>query len=119
MSNSSTTVPPRLNAQEVAQYSNDGYFLFNQPVLPADRFQSLKNYFEGILTDLPADERPEAMDVPHFMHPELLKYALDENILALVEPIVGPDIALFSTHFICKPKGNGKRVPWHEDSAYW
>jgi ectoine hydroxylase-related dioxygenase (phytanoyl-CoA dioxygenase family) len=59
------------------------------------------------------------MDVPHFMHPELLKYAFDENILALVEPIVGPDIALFSTHFICKPKGNGKRVPWHEDSAYW
>lgn len=59
------------------------------------------------------------MDVPHFMHPELLDWAFDENILALVETIVGPDIALFSTHFICKLKGNGKRVPWHEDSAYW
>lgn len=119
MSTTSTTVPPRLNADEVAQYRNDGYFIFNKPVLPVDRFQSLKNCFEGILANLPADERPEAMDVPHFMHPELLNYAFDENILALVEPIIGPDIALFSTHFICKPKGNGKRVPWHEDSAYW
>ena len=59
------------------------------------------------------------MDVPHFMHPELFEWALDESVLGLVEPILGPDLALFSTHFICKPKGNGKRVPWHEDSAYW
>jgi ectoine hydroxylase-related dioxygenase (phytanoyl-CoA dioxygenase family) len=59
------------------------------------------------------------MDIPHFMHPELFEWAFDDAILDLVEPIVGPDIALFSTHFICKPKGNGKRVPWHEDSAYW
>jgi ectoine hydroxylase-related dioxygenase (phytanoyl-CoA dioxygenase family) len=36
-----------------------------------------------------------------------------------VEPILGPDIILFSTHFICKPTGDGRRVPWHEDSAYW
>jgi ectoine hydroxylase-related dioxygenase (phytanoyl-CoA dioxygenase family) len=36
-----------------------------------------------------------------------------------VEPLLGPDIALFSSHFICKPPGSGQRVPWHEDSAYW
>jgi hypothetical protein len=114
-----STTPPSLTPNEVSQYRKEGYLIINKPVLPAKRFQGLKDYFEGILANLPSDERPEAMDVPHFMHPELLKYAFDENILALVEPIVGPDIALFSTHFICKPKGNGKRVPWHEDSAYW
>jgi len=26
---------------------------------------------------------------------------------------------LWSSHFISKPPGDGKRVPWHEDSAYW
>ena len=114
-----STTPPSLTPNEVSQYRKEGYLIINKPVLPAKRFQGLKDYFEGILANLPSDERPEAMDVPHFMHPELLKYAFNENILALVEPIVGPDIALFSTHFICKPKGNGKRVPWHEDSAYW
>jgi hypothetical protein len=114
-----STTPPCITPNEVSQYRKEGYLIINKPVLPAERFQGLKECFEGILANLPSDERPEAMDVPHFMHPELLKYAFDENILALVEPIVGPDIALFSTHFICKPKGNGKRVPWHEDSAYW
>jgi hypothetical protein len=114
-----STKSPRLTAEEVAQYKAEGYFIFHQPVLRRDKFEALKSCFERILGDQPSDLRPEAMDVPHFMHPELLEWAFDEDILNLVEPIVGPDIALFSTHFICKPKGNGKRVPWHEDSAYW
>jgi hypothetical protein len=110
---------PRLTPQKVAKYKTDGYLVINEPVLKPDRFEALKACFEKILSNLPSNERPESMDIPHFMHPELLKWALDDDILALVEPIIGPDIALFSTHFICKPKGNGKRVPWHEDSAYW
>lgn len=111
--------PGRLHADQVAHYHREGYVIFNQPVLAPEKFAALKAYFEKILADLPPTERPEAMDVPHFMHPKLLEWAFDDAILDLVQPIVGPDIALFSTHFICKPKGNGKRVPWHEDSAYW
>ncbi len=116
---SPTSTRGRLSPEQVAHYHREGYLVFNQPVLPAGRFEALKARFEQILGDLPAGERPEAMDVPHFMHPDLLEWAFDAAILDLVEPIVGPDIALFSTHFICKPKGNGRRVPWHEDSAYW
>jgi ectoine hydroxylase-related dioxygenase (phytanoyl-CoA dioxygenase family) len=36
-----------------------------------------------------------------------------------VTPFLGDDVALFSSHFLSKPGGTGKRVPWHEDSAYW
>lgn len=114
-----TLTEPRLTPAQVEAFNRDGYLIYNKPVLPEAKFNGLKAYFEKLLADLPADERPEAMDVPHFMHPELLKWGLDDAILDLVEPILGPDMALFSTHFICKPKGNGKRVPWHEDSAYW
>ena len=109
----------RLTPQEVERYHREGYFVFNRAVLPAPKFDALKCYFERLLEALPPEARPEAMDVPHFLHPKLLEWAFDDAILGLIEPIVGPDIALFSTHFICKPKGNGKRVPWHEDSAYW
>lgn len=110
---------PRLTSEEVAFYLEEGYFIYNQPVLDAAKFEGLQACFENILSNLDRDERPEAMDVPHFMYPELFEWAFDPSVLALVEPILGPDLALFSTHFICKPKGNGKRVPWHEDSAYW
>jgi hypothetical protein len=114
-----TTTAPRLSSAEVEHYRREGYVIFNRPVLPEPKFAGLRACFERILADLPGEERPEAMDVPHFMHPELLPWVFDDAILDLVEPIVGPDIALFSTHFISKPQGNGKRVPWHEDSAYW
>jgi hypothetical protein len=120
MSTLTTSVPSaRLSPAEIEHYHREGYVIHNRPVLPQAKFDALKTYFEKILADLPGDTRPEAMDVPHFMHPKLLEWAFDDAILDLVRPIVGDDIALFSTHFICKPKGNGKRVPWHEDSAYW
>jgi hypothetical protein len=114
-----TSTEPRLNPAQVESYRSEGYLIYNQPVLPADKFAALKACFEEILGALPEGDRPEAMDVPHFAFPELNKFAMDDAILDLVEPILGPDLALFSTHFICKPKGNGRRVPWHEDSAYW
>ena len=114
-----TVTEPRLSPQQVETYRRDGYLVYDRPVLSPAKFDGLRACFEKILAGLPAGERPEAMDVPHFMHPELFEWAFDRAILDLVEPITGPDIALFSTHFICKPKGNGKRVPWHEDSFYW
>jgi phytanoyl-CoA dioxygenase PhyH len=119
VSPSSDRSAPGLTDRQVADYRREGYLIVDRPVLPQARFEALRAYFERVLAELPDGERPESMDVPHFMHPKLLEWAFDPAILALVEPIVGPDIALFSTHFICKPKGNGKRVPWHEDSAYW
>lgn len=109
----------RLTADQVNQFRTEGYLLPEEPVFTAEKFGRLRDFFETILADLPADTRPEALDVPHFVYPELFEWAFAPEVLGLVEPIIGPDLALFSTHFICKPKGNGKRVPWHEDSAYW
>jgi hypothetical protein len=71
----------------------------------------LHRHFDEALQNLGPDERPEAMNVPHFMDTALFEWLFDDAVLDLVEPISGPDIALFSSHFICKPQGNGKRVP--------
>jgi ectoine hydroxylase-related dioxygenase (phytanoyl-CoA dioxygenase family) len=44
---------------------------------------------------------------------------MHETVLDLVEDIIGPDIGLWSSHFISKEPITGRRTPWHEDSAYW
>lgn len=109
----------RLSDKQVAHYTAEGYLIYPEAIFAPAKFAALKDHFEQKLARLPADVRPESMDVPHFTDPKLFEWLFAPEVLDLVEPIIGPDIALWSSHFICKPRGNGKRVPWHEDSFYW
>jgi hypothetical protein len=108
-----------LSDEEIARYRREGYLVLRRPVLAEDEFGALRGHFDRRLEALPAGQRPEAMDAPHFSDPALFRWLLAPAVLDLVEPLLGPDLALFSSHLICKPAGTGQRVPWHEDSAYW
>jgi len=121
MDTTATTTAPatRLGDTRVTQYRHEGYTIFNEPVFALPRFTALQAHFDALLAAKPAEVRPEHMDVPHFTDLALFDWLFDPAVLDLVEPLIGPDIALFSSHFICKPAGDGRRVPWHEDSAYW
>ena len=115
----STKTAPRLTSTQVEHYRREGYLSFHQQVFSPEKQRGLSAHFEYLVNNLPDGMRPEQMDVPHFADPKLFEWLLDDQVLDLVEPLIGPDIALFSSHFLCKPAGDGKRVPWHEDSAYW
>lgn len=110
----------RLSDEQVRMYEREGYTLFREPVFAPDKFATLKAHFEEKLAAWEAEGGvPEHMDTPHFADPALFDWLLADEVLDLVEPLIGPDIALWSSHFISKPPGTGRRVPWHEDSAYW
>ena len=65
------------------------------------------------------EKRGDEFDTPHFQDRRLLDFLLAPQVLDLVECIVGPDILLWSSHFISKDPLTGRATPWHEDSAYW
>jgi hypothetical protein len=109
----------KLSAQGLDRYRTEGFLIYHRPVLSPDTFAALKAHFERKLAALPAGHRGEHMDVPHFLDTALFEWLFDPDVLDLVQDILGPDIDLFSSHFISKPAGEGLRVPWHEDSAYW
>lgn len=109
----------RLTSEQAEAYRSQGFLRYSEAVFPPARFDELKALFEDKLASLDSSVRPEAMDTPHFTDPRLFGWLFADEILGLVEPLLGPDIALFSSHFISKPRGDGRRVPWHEDSAYW
>lgn len=115
----STKTAPRLTSTQIEHYRREGYLSYHQQVLSPEKQRDLSAHFDYLVNHLPGGMRPEHMDVPHFADPKLFEWLLDDQVLDLVEPLIGPDIALFSSHFLCKPAGDGKRVPWHEDSAYW
>ena len=106
-----------LSADDVGTFRREGFLIYDRPVFGPAKFDALKQHFEDKLGALPDGYRPEAMDVPHFTDLKLFDWLMSDDVLDLVEPILGPNIALWSSHFICKPKGDGKRVPWHEDSS--
>ena len=117
MTTASTTL--RLSLDQIASFRSEGYLIYRDPLLPQPEFDALKNHFEQKLARHPENVRPESMDVPHFTDTALFRWLFHPAVLDVVEPLLGRDIALFSSHFICKPRGTGQRVPWHEDSAYW
>lgn len=108
-----------LSSSEISEYREKGYLIFDRAVFEQTEFDALKSHFDQLLAGLPDDFRPESMDMPHSIDPELFRWLFADEVLDLVEPFLGPDIALFSSHFICKPQGDGRRVPWHSDSHYW
>jgi hypothetical protein len=117
--NTTTNLVSRLSPEQVSFYQKEGYVIYREPVFSDEKFARLKATFEDILADLPEGFSPEMMDVPHFTFTQLYEFLFSDEILSLVTPFLGDDVALFSSHFLSKPGGTGKRVPWHEDSAYW
>lgn len=105
----------RLSPEQAAFYNEQGYVIYDQPALPQSMFDRLLEIFEEDLEQYGYDN----LDVIHFRDARLLDVVLSDEVLDLVEPVVGPDIGLWSTHFIAKQPRVGKATPWHEDSSYW
>lgn len=109
---------PLLSKEEVTFYEENGYYLYKKPLFSQEKQQELKQIFEE-QWELVGRKLNSELDTPHFRDERLLKFLLSDEVLDLVEPLLGPNIALWSSHFICKEPFIGKQTPWHEDSAYW
>jgi hypothetical protein len=111
-----------LTQAQVERFREDGYLIVPGPVFSPERFEGLKR-IEASKFALAAEKAggvaPSLIDCPHWSDPRLFEWLLAEEMLSLVEPLLGPDIAIFACHFLRKPPEVGKRVPWHEDSSYW
>ncbi len=107
-----------LTAEEVRYYRANGYLLHHDQLFAAEKQARLLAIFEEHLAEK-GEALSDELDTPHFRDPRLLDFLLSDEVADLVEPIVGPNIALWSSHFICKDPFTGRATPWHEDSAYW
>jgi hypothetical protein len=107
-----------LSDDELGLYRKNGYALYRRQVFSDGQLAELEGIFaehRAAQAQKPGDE----FDTPHFDDRRLFDYLLSPALLDVVECIVGPDIVLWSSHFICKDPFVGRATPWHEDSAYW
>ena len=108
----------KLNQADINQYHEQGYVLSKNQLFSDEKLKALTSIFEEHLADK-GSKLSDELDTPHFRDPRLLDYLISDEVLDVVEGVIGPNIGLWSSHFISKEPKVGRRTPWHEDSAYW
>jgi ectoine hydroxylase-related dioxygenase (phytanoyl-CoA dioxygenase family) len=109
---------PTLTDIDVEFFRAEGYLLPERQLFGPDRLDALEAIFDEHLADK-GSKLSDELDTPHFRDSRLLDFLLSDEVLDTVEPLVGPDIALWTSHFISKDPYTGRATPWHEDSAFW
>ncbi|MEV0797598.1 phytanoyl-CoA dioxygenase family protein [Kribbella sp. NPDC050281] len=112
------TVSAQQRTSALAQYERDGYMIFRDVVDP--ELVAEANDHVAWLQQRHPDVRPE--DLGHLYvkdDPFWVRLIGDHRLLDIAELFVGPDIALFASHYISKPPYSGKAVLWHQDGSLW
>jgi len=107
-----------ISKEQASFYYENGYLLPNIPLFSNEKFERLFNIFEEHLANR-GDLKPDEMNAPHLKDDRLFEFLLADEVIDVVESLIGPNIGLWSSGFICKEPKTGKATPWHEDSAYW
>ena len=107
-----------LTDAQITAFRDQGYLLYHDQLFSSAELNELETIYNELRTQRP-DRLGDEFDTPHFEEARLFKFLLAPQVLDLMERIVGPDIVLFSSHFIGKDPRQGRATPWHEDSSYW
>ena len=105
-----------LNDAQIAKYHEDGYVIPDF-IMPDDVIEAIQERHAALLKT-----HPEFRDycAAILQYDEgFADYCRNDEILDMVEQVIGPDIALWNSSFFAKPAGNGKATPWHQDGEYW
>ena len=107
-----------LSDPAVRQFDKEGYVLFDN-VLDSDLIGEAKEHVDWLIAKNP-HLRPESLDTQLVTKDAFwVRLISDERLLDIAQKFIGPDIALFASHYISKPPFDGRPVLWHQDGSYW
>jgi len=107
-----------LTREEVGAFASAGYVIRRRRLFDDRQLDELEDIFATLRTTR-RGKLGDEFDTPHFDEPRLFAFLLSDEVLDLVQGLLGPDLILWSSHFISKDPHVGRATPWHEDSAYW
>ncbi len=118
-----------LDDAAVKQYWEQGYYS-PVPIFTPGEARALRGALEGEEAKrgpIFREDRPRPGDPfqgsyrfkSHLIFKWLADAIRDERLLDAVEPLIGPDIMVWTTHWFIKEAGTTNYVSWHQDSNYW
>jgi len=105
-----------LSNNEINQYKEDGFLIPNF-TMPEKDLLEIEKLHETLVKKYPKFRNycPAVL-----LHEErFLKYCFNNEILNIIEQLIGKNFALWNSSFFAKPAFNGYATPWHQDGQYW
>ncbi len=104
--------------QHLDEFRERGYTIFRHVI--DDGLLVEMSAHVGWLQDRHPELRPEQLDTELLKDdPFWLRVVSDDRLLDIAQIFVGPDLALFASHYISKPPRSGLPVLWHQDGSHW
>lgn len=105
-----------LNQQQIDHYRHNGYVVPDFR-LSDDTLQRIRDDHSRFVQRFPQFYDYCGALLVYDM--TFLNYARNEEILNMVEQLIGPNFALWNSSLFAKPARVGSRTPWHQDGEYW
>ena len=111
--------PAALTGEQLGAFNRDGY-VKGIRIFPQDEIEVIRRYFDRLLAEtLASGGDSYSISTAHLRYGRVYDLLADRRIVACVKDLLGEDVIGWGSHFFCKMPGDGKRVSWHQDSAYW
>lgn len=118
-----------LDSRAIEAYWRTGYHS-PLPIFSQAEARQLRDHIEGEERErgpIFREDRPRPGDPfqgsyrfkSHLIFKWLADAIRDPRLLDAVEPLVGPDIMVWTTHWFIKEANSANYVSWHQDSNYW
>ena len=111
----------RLTADELGHYEENGYVVV-PGVLPLRDLEEVDRELDRIMSQpgfKASDHLPESIMQLGMRSEITRRFCEDERILALIEDVVKPGIAIHSAKLIAKPAHSEVVCHWHQDEAFY
>jgi phytanoyl-CoA hydroxylase len=100
------------------EYDHEGLTIARN-VIDTDLVEEGRQHIDWLAKKNP-DLRPEQLGHTLMTHDAFwVRLISDDRLLDVAEQFIGPNIALFASHYIAKPPHDGQPVLWHQDGSYW
>lgn len=101
-----------------AAYERDGYVIVRN-VLDEALVREAREHVDWLLAKNPGLRAEQLGHTLMTDDPFWVRLIGDDRLLDVAEQFIGPNIALFASHYIAKPPFDGQPVLWHQDGSFW
>jgi ectoine hydroxylase-related dioxygenase (phytanoyl-CoA dioxygenase family) len=107
-----------LTDEQIELFKKNG-FLSGFQVFGGSEIVENEAGFQELVRQLMPGEPPNSIKGWEKTSAFIFHLAVNPKILDYVADVLGPDVLLWGTQFICKYPGDATQSPWHQDARYW